>query len=84
MYYVRATGVNRFTGDGTSRWLKIRSLTPLKEGYEIGVIINGQNKYVNVSENCSKNLEFAIHWPGLMPISLGSMLIGVKEYVKSI
>ena len=82
MYYVRATGLNRFTGDGTSRWLKIRSLDKIKDGYSIGVRINGRNKYVDVSTEHGNSLEFAMGWPGLMPISLERMLRGVKEHVK--
>jgi len=79
MYYVRATGINRFTGNGTSRWLRIRSLKCLrKREYEIGVRINGMDRYVSVRTDKPNDLEFAIGWPELMPISLGRMMRGVQ------
>ena len=82
MYYIRATGDNRFGGDGTSRWLKIRSLERRgKNTYQIGVKINRCDKYVDVSTKYKNDLEFAIGWPGVMPISLYRMIRGVKEHV---
>lgn len=47
MYYIRATGDNRFTGDGTSKWLKIRNFAKYPGyGYEIAVQIQGRSKYI--------------------------------------
>ena len=78
MYYIRATGDNRFGGDGTPRWLKIRSLIQSGSKYRVGVKIDGLHKHVDVSEKYSKNLEFAVGWPGLMPVSFYRMIRGIK------
>lgn len=75
MYYIRATGSNKFTGDGTSRWLKIRNFAKYPgHGYEIAVQIQGRTKFVNVSEKNCENVEFAEGWPDLMPVSLSRII----------
>jgi hypothetical protein len=75
MYYVRATGNNRYAG-GTTKWLKIRNIR--KTGdiyYEIEVRIRGLKRVVGVvKDNSFKNLEFAKGWPGLMPVSCHTVL----------
>ena len=73
MYYIRATGNNQLA-DGTSRWLKIRNFVKFNDGYEVAVRIRGNNKYVNVSEKYNRHLEFAKGWPGLMPVSLRTII----------
>lgn len=78
MYYIRATGSNQL-GDGTSRWLKIRSFVKYKDEYEVGTVIRGMKKFVTVSPNWTKYLEFAKGWPGLMPVSLYTV---IKHYYR--
>lgn len=49
-FYLRATGDNRFAGDSTSRWLKIRNFAKYPgHGYEIAVQIQGRTKMASVS-----------------------------------
>jgi len=80
MYYVRATGDNRYAG-GTDKWLKIRSLRKCsKTSYEIGAIINGQEKFTFVNPNERiDHLEFAEGWPGLKPIGFFTIIKNWKD-----
>ena len=68
-FYVRATGDNRF-GQGTSKWLKIRSFTARRNGtYSIGVFFRGQKKFLDLFVTDPNNIEFAEGWPSLKPVS---------------
>lgn len=75
MYYVRATGDNRYAG-GTDKWLKIRSIREISEAqFEIGAIINDQERFTIVNpKNRIEHLEFAKGWPGLQPVGFYSIL----------
>jgi hypothetical protein len=76
MYYVRAVGINRFTGDGSDKWLRIRGIERNKNDiYTIRVKIGNKDKYVYVDPSVDiRNLRFAKGWPGLMPVSFRSIL----------
>lgn len=80
MYYVRATGDNRY-GQGTDKWLKIRSIKKCNnDAYEIGVVIDGEDRFTIVSTNYRiDHLEFAKGWPGLMPIGFYNVLENWKD-----
>lgn len=73
--YIRATGTNQLAG-GTARWLKIRNIKKTSDWwYEIEVIIRGSKKFVGVSDRVRvENLEFAKGWPGLQPVSCGTVI----------
>ncbi len=76
MYYVRAVGNNRLTGDGTDKWLKIRGIEKNKNTtYILRVKIGNSDRYVDVDPSIDiRNLRFAKGWPGLMPVSFRSIL----------
>jgi hypothetical protein len=76
MYYIRAVGNNRFTGDGTDKWLKIMEIKHNNKGtYTISVKIGNMDKYVDVDPSMDMpNLRFAKGWPDLMPVSFRSIL----------
>lgn len=75
MYYVRATGQNRFMGYGSSRWLKIRRINKLsKDYYELVVkTANSGDLYIGTTEN-STNLEFIKDYYSRKPVSFRTIL----------
>ncbi len=75
MYYIRATGDNRY-GHGTTKWLKIRSIEEISDSQcEIGTIINGQEMFTIVNpKNRIEYWEFAKGWPNLEPIGFFTIL----------
>jgi len=86
-FYVRAVGVNRFTGGGTDKWLKIRSFTKhptTPKLFTIGVRIKGRIKYVDVSSTkwVNGNLRFAKNWGWLMPVNLSEVISYYKKLGK--
>ncbi len=76
MYYVRAIGINKFAGDGTDKWLKIRGIERNKNGtYTLRVKMGNTDKYVDVDPSIDiRNLRFAKGWPSLMPVTFRSIL----------
>ncbi len=76
MYYIKTIGINRFTGDGTDKWLKIRGIEKNKnDTYTIRVKMGNTEKYVEVDPSIDmRNLRFAKGWPSLMPVSFRSIL----------
>lgn len=63
-YYLKAIGNNRFTGDGSWQWLKIRGFKAMKnkvtgkEHYEIEVRTKWGSKYVMVNDFNPQFLKF--------------------------
>jgi hypothetical protein len=76
MIYVRATGINRWLGGSTYRWLRIRSI----KDDEIKVVINGRAMYTKIHDQ-PRYLEFAIgKWPNVKPCSWQTVLREAKSW----
>jgi len=72
MYYVKATGQNRFMGYGSYRWLRIRKINKLKNGnYEL--MVRDNSTFINTTEN-PHNLKFIKGYYNRQPVSFRSIL----------
>lgn len=70
MYYVRATGDNRY-GGGTDKWLRIRGMKTHTDRHVLEVRIREHKMFVAVSKSqIPGNLEFGEGiWPNIKPVS---------------
>jgi len=63
-YYLKATGVNRFTGDGSYQWLRIRGFKAMKdkitgkESYELEVKTKWGVRYMMINDYNPLNVVF--------------------------
>lgn len=70
MYYVKATGNNRY-GQGTDKWVKIKNVVKKNpDVYELEVYFKKRKRFVLVSLSKLNEipLEFAKNWNSLEPV----------------
>lgn len=76
MYYVKATGDNRY-GQGTDKWVKIKNVVKKSpDVYELEVYFKKRRRFVLVSLSKLNDipLEFAKNWNSLELVSFNEVI----------
>ena len=85
MYYVKATGDNRY-GQGTDKWLKIRNVVKKSNDvYEIEVYFKGiiHKALIPLSRSNKIDMIFSKGWESKQPVGFHEVLKGWGLYDKS-